>query len=197
MTSTVHEGSASSRTPALAHEAPSVPCPRCSRHVRVEANGEGWVLRGPGEPRRVLAGRCPHPACGEVVCVTASASALGQLQGVDQAFGFTRSELARWLGSFLVPAAVVLALSAFPISVFANAYSTHVIGAGRIVVMAAACVLAVPLAGILWFVYLGARDDLRERRTARDAAAVGTRAGRDSAPDSLRVLPDPHSYRSY
>lgn len=156
-----------------------------------ERAGDGAVLRGPGEPRRILAGRCPHPACGEVVCAEAcDRDPPSVLVPVDRAFGTGAREVVRWIGSFVLPSLVVLVLLLFPLSVFANGYTSHTIGFGRILVMAAACALAIPLGGILWFVWLGARDDILERREARDRA----RRGEDA---SLLLRPDPLTYRAY
>jgi len=154
------------------------------------------MVRGAREPRRILAGRCPHPSCGAAVCAPllderereAPADVASSLQQVDAAFAWSLLERARWLASFLTPSAMVLLLSLIPVSVFASAYTTQGIGAGRVVVMLAACVLAAPLAGILWLVWLGAREDLREHRAARDHA----RRGGD---ESLVLRPEPKTYR--
>ncbi len=156
-----------------------------------ERAGDGAILRGPGEPRRILAGRCPHPACGAIVCAEArDRDPPCLLLPIERAYGSSSRDVLRWLGSFVAPSLVVLVLALFPASVFANAYTTPWIGAGRVLVMLAAFALAAPLAGILWFVWLGARDDLRERRTARERA----RRGEDA---SLSLRPDPRTYRAY
>lgn len=149
------------------------------------------MLRSPGEPKRILAGRCPHPACGAIVCAEArDPDPPRELVSIDCAFGTRAREVVRWLGSFVLPSIVVLVLFLFPLSVFANGYTSHAIGYGRVFVMAAACALALPLGCILWFVWLGARDDLAERRNARERA----KRGED---ESLLLRPDPISYRAY
>lgn len=112
------------------------------------------------------------------------------LVSIDCAFGTGVREVVRWLGSFVLPSIVVLVLFLFPLSVFANGYTSHAIGYGRVFVMAAACALALPLGCILWFVWLGARDDFAERREARERV----KRGED---ESLVLRPEPISYRVY
>lgn len=166
-------------------------CPICRRAVVAERIGDGAIVSGPGPRRRVLAGRCPHPSCSAVVCAEArDAAEPARLVPVDAAFGTSTKETARWLASFLLPSVIVLVLMLFPASLFAEGYATHAIGAGRIVVMMAACALAMPLGGILWFVWVGALDELSDLRLARERA----RRGEDR---SLALVPDPVSYRAY
>lgn len=168
-------------------------CPACRRAVVVERAGEGAMVRGVGEPRRILAGRCPHPSCGAPVCAPWTGAPGGpeaspSLHDVDALFAWSPVEKARWLASFLTPSALLLLLVPIPISVFASAYTTQGIGAGRVVVMLAACVLASSLVGVLWLVWLGAREDLCEHRTARERALRG-------GDESLVLRPEPKTYR--
>jgi hypothetical protein len=168
-----------------------VVCPQCGRVVVAERIGDGELLSGPGEPRRILAGRCPHPSCSAIVCAQArDKEPPEELLCVDEAFGAKPREMLRWGASFLFPSTVVLVLLLFPVSLVMNAYTTPWIGAGRIFVMVAACVLALPLCGILWFVWVGARDELADRRAACERARRGET-------ESLALRPDPLSYRAY